>query len=301
MNTLQNIVWPFLALGAIGYFIDFYIGKAGRKQTTERLVRAWREFYAELKLSNFAAKEAMYFLRLFDPVFGSRLLSSRRLLSCLGVVVTAFVLFSAAGYAAYGSGFLDRRVEWNARELAVTYCAISVAVTTVTFALSLSLTKALSACVIKLASRWKLGPLPYIALLGVHVILLIYWTPLSGYIRFSIADHSLPSVSGLLIEARQILTGATLTLPPMSPPPKIESAAVWTDALVAFASNAVRILIALGIFVAFIFRNGISCHVDRLVKSLKEEDPPRPYTLILGAFGAIAAALNEIANRFSAH
>jgi hypothetical protein len=63
----------------------------------------------------------------------------------------------------------------------VTYCAISLAVTTVTFALSLSLIKALSACVIKLASRWELGPLPDIALLGVHVILLIYWTPLSGY------------------------------------------------------------------------------------------------------------------------
>ena len=79
MHALQDIVSPLVALGAIGPFIDFYIGKNGRKEATEKLCRIWSELYKCIQLSVFAKLEATYVIDLFDWAFGASLLSGRRL------------------------------------------------------------------------------------------------------------------------------------------------------------------------------------------------------------------------------
>jgi hypothetical protein len=250
-------------------------------------------------LPEFPAKEAMFFVELSDRLFGSKLLSWRRLLCCFGIVLSCFVVFSVMGFATYGTPFLDWHVDWTlGRQLTWTYYPISLGVSAAFFALSLSLTRWISVRVIALANRWKLGLLPYVVLLGVHLILLMYWRPFMGYIQFSIANRQ-TSMDALLQMARMILVHTEFHFPPMAPPPKLESAPVWTDALVAFASNALRICIALGILSAFIFRKWISGFVDLIKRRLAEEKIPRPFAMILGALGAVAAALKEIASHFS--
>src|SRR5580700_2047225 len=105
MNTLQNIVWPLVALGAIGAFIDFLIGEKGRKRTIKWISRTWDNYFRQITLPEFPAKEAMFFVDLSDHLFGPKLLSWRRLLCCLGIVLSCFVVFSVMGFATYGTPF----------------------------------------------------------------------------------------------------------------------------------------------------------------------------------------------------
>lgn len=295
MHALQNIVWPFIGLGAIGAFIDFLIGKRGRQNTVSRLSVKWDKFYKELKLSNFAEKEAMYFINLLDRVFAPKLLRWRRLSACFGIVLATFLTYCLIGYGFNGATFLEPYVTWK-------WFAVYLGATAIFFAFSLSLTRWMSVQVIRQASRRELGLLPYVALLGMHLILLVCWSPFLTYIRWWIADLPIVTNFGALL----VGTWKTLTEGPqlprlfwIAPPWDHLAAAVWTDALVAFASNAVRIFIALAILFAFIFRTWISRFVDLLKRRLQEEKPARPFTMILGAFGAVAGTLYEMANHFS--
>ena len=297
MHSLESIVTPLITLGAIGVFIDFYIGKTGRKEATDKFCKIWSKSYDRVKFSTFARLEARYVIELFDWAFGSRLLSWHRLSRCLCTVTICFLGFFVEGYAHHPAGFVNHYIDWRSGSPMETwvYCAISIGVTIVSLAFSLSLVRCVSIWITRVSNR----PLPqlmaFIALLGVHVMLLIYWTPLSGGIRFFASNLSVPNIR----MASMILRGAHFALPNVAPPPLLESVPEWTDGFVAFGSNALRIIIAFGFLLAFIFREWINRYVDRLMARLQEDDPPQPYTRVLGFLGAVASGLKAVASLFS--
>jgi hypothetical protein len=49
METLQNILWPTIAIGVLGVFIDFLSGKAGQEKA--------KNFLDDVHLKNFGREE----------------------------------------------------------------------------------------------------------------------------------------------------------------------------------------------------------------------------------------------------
>jgi hypothetical protein len=297
MRALQNIFWPFVALSALGAFIDFYIGPEGRKEATARLHRRWQSLDDRISASTFSQLEAGYFVELFDGIFGSRLLNLHRIGLCLFSVGVCFLLLTVLGYIYHSVGFYNRYVDWTSASQMLTwaYCALSYVITALSLGLSLSLTRLVSVGVARIATGSRLGILPFVVLLGVHFVLLIYWTPLASSTRFFLSNLQLPPMSMI----RMVLAHPHLTLPPMTAPPKFESVPPWTDQFVGFFANAFRIVIAFAFLLALTFRKWLRKYSSRLMTRLKEEDPPKPYTRIFGALGAIAGALTAIGAHFS--
>jgi hypothetical protein len=52
METLQNILWPTIAIGVLGVLIEFLIGKAGQEKAKSFLLKWWMRF-DDVHLKNF--------------------------------------------------------------------------------------------------------------------------------------------------------------------------------------------------------------------------------------------------------
>jgi hypothetical protein len=44
METLKDFLWPIVAFGGLGAFIDFLIGRAGQEKTKDLLLKWWVRF-----------------------------------------------------------------------------------------------------------------------------------------------------------------------------------------------------------------------------------------------------------------
>jgi hypothetical protein len=44
METLKDILWPIIAIGGLGAFVDFLIGRTGQEIAKDFLLRWWVRF-----------------------------------------------------------------------------------------------------------------------------------------------------------------------------------------------------------------------------------------------------------------
>jgi hypothetical protein len=58
MEKLKDILWPIIAIGALGAFIDFLIGKAGQAKTKDLLLKWWVRF-DDVRWKNFGREEGL--------------------------------------------------------------------------------------------------------------------------------------------------------------------------------------------------------------------------------------------------
>ena len=93
MSFAKNLVAFVVVLGGLGAGIDFLLSATQKLKIKDWLLAKWVEF-DDMKLSNFSEKEAMYFVELSDRLFGARLLSSCRLLTCLAIVLSVYLVDS---------------------------------------------------------------------------------------------------------------------------------------------------------------------------------------------------------------
>src|SRR4051812_2569187 len=84
-------LWLALAVTII-WCADFLIGKNGKKLISDRIIDIWI-WLEEVKWIKLGSSEARSFLSTFDRVFGPRLLSPRRLLSCTILFCVSATLF----------------------------------------------------------------------------------------------------------------------------------------------------------------------------------------------------------------
>src|SRR4051812_47321288 len=88
MGIVDDILIPTAALGGTGAAIDFYLGTPGQKRVKAWLEEKWYRFH-DVNWHNFTVREASAYLDFADRIFGSDLLSTRRLLVCLTLVLLA--------------------------------------------------------------------------------------------------------------------------------------------------------------------------------------------------------------------
>src|SRR3979411_455857 len=98
MHALSNIAWPLVLLGGLGAGIDSLLGSARQEKIKDWLLEKWVRF-DDAKLYNFSEKEARNFVSLSDRFFGAKLLSWRRILSAVSVVVACWAYWFAKAYS----------------------------------------------------------------------------------------------------------------------------------------------------------------------------------------------------------
>jgi hypothetical protein len=84
METVKNIASAVIAIGGLGAFIDFLIGRARQAKAKDFLLRWWVRF-DDVRWKNFGREEGLFAGRLIEQWFGKKIWSVRRL------VVTVFL------------------------------------------------------------------------------------------------------------------------------------------------------------------------------------------------------------------
>src|SRR5262249_43831299 len=100
METLKNFVWPIVAIGGLGAFIDFLIGKAGQERAKDFLLRWWVRF-DDVHWKNFGREEGLFSRRLIETICGRRVWSLRRITVAI-LILPVFTLFAVLKMLAFG-------------------------------------------------------------------------------------------------------------------------------------------------------------------------------------------------------
>ena len=109
--------WTVAASGAVGAFIDFYIGKAGQRQVRDWLETWWLKF-SYVRWGNLGREEALFAIPVMDRLFGSRLFFAKRLivvvfttLACASLTV-AQILFNHFVLSEWQAFFTADNLVW---------------------------------------------------------------------------------------------------------------------------------------------------------------------------------------------
>jgi hypothetical protein len=326
---LPNILWPLVVLGGLGAAIDFLIGSERQRKIKDWLTEKWVNF-EDMKWSNFSTKEAQYFVHFLDRVFGAKLLSWRRIASSAVTYALLMATLLAIGFShSLQSGTLAEQLARQPALFSHNLDVIMIVIGVLTFAVSTSVTRAVSILVIRLSAARSVGPSLYVAMLGVHYVLFGVWTPIVEALRvlimmglwyvvlFVIEGFSFPAaneitpdnvLAGLSEFATQTAQDVT-RLTYWEPQKLLENAYATTGLVgpftprrvpmgtffaVSLVANALRFLIAIALLVSFLFREWIG-RVVSLVWVRVLEDRRGAFTLVLGGIGALAGTVREIA------
>ena len=71
----QNIVVEGFLCGAVGAFIDFYIGKPGQRRVRDRLEMWWLRL-SDVRWGNFGRGEALFAVQVMDRIFSRRIFAA---------------------------------------------------------------------------------------------------------------------------------------------------------------------------------------------------------------------------------
>jgi hypothetical protein len=91
METLKNFLWPIVAIGGLGAFIDFLIGKTGQAKTKDFLLRWWVRF-DDVHWRNFGREEGLFAGQLIERWFGKRIWSFRRFVMSFSIFTVLLVI-----------------------------------------------------------------------------------------------------------------------------------------------------------------------------------------------------------------
>jgi hypothetical protein len=91
METLKDFLWPIVAIGGLGAFIDFLIGKAGQAKAKDFLLKWWIRF-DDVRWRNFGREEGLFAGELIERWFGRRIWNFRRIASAL-LIFCSLLLF----------------------------------------------------------------------------------------------------------------------------------------------------------------------------------------------------------------
>jgi hypothetical protein len=153
-----------------------------------------------------------------------------------------------------------------------------------------------------MGSGRTLNVLPYLLLMGIHVLLLLYWRPVVDYLRWWLADslilyvaHGPTPVSWSYSEATSFsyLVGQLLSL--ADRPRDLLDAVVFAGAGMTYFANALRLVIAAATLLTFVFRKWIIAFASLVWRRVAEEERKGTFTLLLGGVGGIGGALTELA------
>lgn len=183
LSAMKTAAALVVILGGLGAVVDFLISSAQKEKIKNWMLAKWVKF-EDMKLSNFSEKEAMYFVELSDGLFGTKLFSWKRILVCVAITAGCYAVWLALANSQIHNDVSLSDLQWYPATLLLLSICLDVAA----LAISLSLSRVISARVIKLAAARSLGILPYVALMIIHILLFLLWRPLIDLCRHAFVD-----------------------------------------------------------------------------------------------------------------
>jgi hypothetical protein len=209
METLKNFLWPIVAIGGFGAFIDFLIGKAGQEKAKDFLLRWWVRF-DDVRWKNFGREEGLFAGRLIEKWFGQKIWSARRIVAAFTVFCIFYLIGSITIYAR-----INHDIEMGVSRIKYSWCAIcnvgiqravvDLIVSYLSFATGVSFTKFITLRLAYLSEDRKVKNLiMFFSMLIISYMSLLLWSPITEWIRSDImfllgGDKTLRFVLGDLL------------------------------------------------------------------------------------------------------
>jgi hypothetical protein len=297
-------LWPIIAFGGLGTFIDFVIGRGGQAKVRDFLLNWWVKF-ADVNWNNFAKKEAKFATTLLENIFGKSIFGIRRFI----FVILLYLLSSVIGFslAVAHQGF----VEVDLRSYPQPYI-FAVIISIVGFYASISFVISVTRGLGKLCGRGKLSDVLILAIVMVISFLLI-----TGWEEtiFSLKSAVINAMFGLNAE---MLTETLMenlvyiwswdglvTLNPLFTRmlgiyhlsyygyPVDYAFTLFSVYILGILPAVIRLLISVSFFLVVVFRPAFVGPISLLwARSIESEKPI--FTLIFGGASAAGATVVEL-------
>src|SRR5215467_8091084 len=96
METLKDILWPVVALGAFGALIDFLIGRTGQEKARDWLLKWW-VIFDDVHWRNFGREEGLFAGRFIEKWLGRQIWSTQRIkaffILSIGSLLLSYLIF----------------------------------------------------------------------------------------------------------------------------------------------------------------------------------------------------------------
>jgi hypothetical protein len=177
METLKDFLWPIVAIGGLGAFIDFLIGKTGQERAKDFLLKWWVRF-DDVHWKNFGREEGLFSGRLIEKLCGRRVWSLRRI-TIATLILPVLTLFAVLKLLAFGGSHIEWCNDCGLRDL-----AFGLVVFLIGFSLSVSFTKMIA---IGMAHLCGIGSLRNFCVFTISLIFnylfLVWWFPITFLIK----------------------------------------------------------------------------------------------------------------------
>jgi hypothetical protein len=335
METVKNIASAVIVIGGLGAFIDFLIGKTGQARAKDFMLRWWVRF-DDVRWRNFGREEGLFAAQLMEKLFGRRILSLRRVISSLMILIfliifgySKFLIFSdekdafclgckePGRYMPTEMGiisdpFVNTVCSYCVSKIGWLLGSISLIFSIVAFSVSVSFTKFVTFRMADLCGSGKLRNLVIFGLmLSINYLILAFWLPITGAIKVSttifLSEIHLTSLSSLqtLINIeiewlRQIFYFHVFRNFLLENIYILLTNRWPVDffalSLLSVSPSLFRFLLSILFVSSFLLRPLVMRPVSLVWARIVESEKP-VFTVMFGGAAAIATALSEVAKR----
>jgi hypothetical protein len=312
METLKDVLWPIVAIGGLGTFIDFLIGRRGQEKARDWFLKWWVRF-DDVHWKNFGREEGLFAGRLIQCWFGKRFWSPRRLLAFVVMFILTYLTF-------FIRTFLDSEISpiCSYCDLGLKYTVVSFTILLAGFTTSISFTRLLAFQIAHLCGTGRVRNMTIFTLmLLINYLLLLIWFPITSGTKenfvegifssnpdvlttFDIASLSILQEIRILKDVLKNVWGNFYPTPLVTLVYKlrqIEHASyVEEDAsfIVALFPALFRFVLSIIFVGSFLLRPLIMRPVSLVWARIIESEKP-VFTLIFGGAAAFATAISEAA------
>jgi hypothetical protein len=290
METLKNFLWPIVAIGGIGAFIDFLIGKAGQEKARDFLLKWWIRF-DDVRWRNFGREEGFFAGLLIERWFGKRIWSLRRIAAaCIIFVLSLPIVYllsfntdnnNISCYYCYNNlpKDINSRIVWL---IIIGFYSVLY------FSGSISFLKFIT---LKIATICGVGQrrnlLLFLLLLTINYLMLIYVSPSLAGMR----ETAFANISEFIVIQPSYAHKATSSLNYYVKRGEIDRAALF---LLACFPSIIRFGLSLVFVGSFLLRPIVMRPMSLLWARIIESEKP-VFTVTFGEVAAFASALGEAA------
>jgi hypothetical protein len=302
METLRNIALAVIAVGGLGAFIDFLMGRIGQQRAKDFLLKWWVRF-DDVCWSNFGREEGLFAGGVIEKWFAKKIWSLRRIVMAviilsLSLLIGYFIFKTSPPSWHLISSPADRHIECNLCNAALSVKIAVFIVFFIGFSVSVSFTKAITFRIAYLCGMGKVRNLTiYAVMLIVNFLMLIYWSQLTGSVKNVVVEFvgDPPPLKDLLEDIGLIIEGSIF----------LGKSYIWfyfeghmIDMFPLYAlsyfPSVLRCLLSLIFVGSFLLRPLLMRPVSLVWARIVESDKP-VFTVIFGGAAAFASAISEAA------
>jgi hypothetical protein len=295
MDKLKDILWPIVAFGGMGAFIDFLIGKTGQEKAKNWLLTWWVRF-DDVRWSNFGRVEALFACRVIDKWFGRRAWSFRRVAAA--VALSLFMSFIGHLKGNHPLCLNCGEPGWEAVEVLIDFIGFCMAISftrIMAYLISYYLTD----------SGTANNLVTFIFMVVVNYLALVYWWPclntIKDFVFFSLVlfphTHGIGDWWGTVAGGIETPYFQDISLFPPNILKDLWFQNEWTVDSFALLSLSTlpmifRFIISLIFVGSFLVRPLMMRPVNLVWRRIVESEKP-VFTLIFGGAAAVATAISE--------